>query len=325
MATAIMTTCLVTGASGFVGRHLCEKLIDAGYSLRFALRREIDNDDPLLRLGEATVVGDINGGSNWSAVLKGVATVVHLANRAHVMRESSANPLACFREVNEEGTRRLAEQAAQFGVRRLVYLSTVKVLGEATTATPFHETDSPNPQDPYAVSKWEAELALKQVSSETGLEIVLLRPPLVYGPGVGANFLSLMRWVLQGVPLPLAAIENRRSMIYVGNLAGCIATCLEHTEAAGNTFLVSDGEAVSTSSLVSRIAAVAGVPDRSWSLPPALLHAVGNLVGKGTVVRRLTESLEVSDKAIRRDLGWQPQYSLIEGLGNTVEWFRSLR
>jgi nucleoside-diphosphate-sugar epimerase len=320
-----MAAYLVSGANGFVGRQLCADLAACEHSLVLAMRRLPDPDDPLLRLGKAVVVGDVDGMTDWSSALAGATAVVHLANRAHVMHEQTADSLAVYRKVNVEGTRRLAEQAATAGVRRLVYLSSVKVLGESTGIEPFGDRSPPSPRDPYAVSKWEAEQMLRAISASTGLQVTILRPPLVYGPRVGANFLRLMRWVAQGIPLPLAAVDNRRSMIYVGNLAACIGSCLGHPDAAGKTYLLSDGAAVSTADLVARLAEALKVPDRSWPLPPGLLCKMANFVGKGDTVRRLTESLEVDDCAIRRELNWTPPYSMDEGLRHTAEWFRSLR
>lgn len=320
-----MATCLVSGANGFVGRQLCAALAAGGHSLRLALRGQPERDDSLLRLGRPIVVGDVDGMTDWSPALAGATAVVHLANRAHVMVESAADSLAVYRRINVDGTRRLAEQAAAAGVRRLVYLSSVKVLGEATGLEPFSDKSLPSPGDPYAVSKWEAEQALMSISASTGLQVTILRPPLVYGPGVGANFLRLMRWVARGVPLPLSAVDNRRSMIYVGNLAACIVVCLEHADAAGKTYLVSDGEAASTAALVERLAEALQVPDRSWPLPPGLLCRMASLVGQGDTVRRLTDSLEVDDRVIRLELGWAPPHSLDEGLRYTAEWFRTLR
>jgi nucleoside-diphosphate-sugar epimerase len=320
-----MATYLVTGASGFVGRHLCAALSAAGHSLRLAVRDRPASDDPLLRLGTVVPVGDIDGATDWAAALAGAAGVVHLANRAHKLRDPAPEPLAAYRRVNVEGSRRLAEQAAAAGAGRLVYLSSVKVLGESTGSRPFADGTSPAPLDPYGVSKWEAEQALAEISSATGLQVAVLRPPLVYGEGVGANFLRLMRWVARGIPLPLAAIRNRRSMIYVGNLVSCIETCLAHPGAGGKTYLVSDGMAIGTADLVAQMAAALQVPDRSWPVPPGLLRGLATLVGKGEMVRRLTESLEVDDSALRRELGWVPPCSTAEGLRRTAEWFRSLR
>lgn len=233
------------------------------------------------------------------------------------MREV-ADPLAACRLVNVNGTRRLAEQAAAAGVRRLVYLSSVKVLGERTPDHPFNEASLPAPEDPYGQSKQEAEQELQEVAAKTGLEVVVLRPPLVYGPGVGANFMRLMRLVTRGLPLPIASIRNRRSLIDVRNLASAIEACLTHPGAAGRTFLVSDGEAFSTPQLVSMLAAGLGVPDRSWPLPPGLLRFAAKCAGLEAQASRLLDSLVVDDAAIRRELGWAPPYPAAEGLRDTA-------
>lgn len=312
---------LITGAAGFVGRNLCKYLAQR-HALRLAVR-ELSAGESLRGCGAVVAAGHVSGTTDWSASLQGVHAVVHLANRAHVMREAAADSVVAYREVNVEGTRRLAEQAAAAGVRRLVYLSSVKVLGERTLAQAFDEAATPAPEDPYGQSKWEAEQALRDVAEKTGLEIVVLRPPLVYGPGVGANFLRLMRWVARGIPLPVAAIHNRRSLIYVNNLASAIEACLVHPAAAGKTFLVSDGETVSTVQLVAMLASALTVPDRSWPLPPAVLRLAGEAVGMGDQAARLLDSLEVDDAAIRRELAWLPPFSMAEGLRETVAAYRA--
>lgn len=315
-----MTT-LITGAAGFVGRNLCQYLAHR-HPLRLAVRGL--SAGALLRdFGEVLVSGDVCGTTDWSESLRGVHAVVHLANRAHITREDAADPVAAYREVNVEGTRHLAEQAAAAGVRRLVYLSSVKVLGERTQSQVFSETSSPAPEDLYGQSKRDAEQALQDVAAKTGLEVVVLRPPLVYGPGVGANFLRLMRWVASGIPLPVSAIHNRRSLIYVGNLASAIEACLLHPAAAGRTYLVGDGQPVSTAQLVAMLASALAVSDRSWPLSPALLRLAGLAVGMSGEVARLVDSLEVDDAAIRRDLQWLPPFSMAEGLRETAAAYRA--
>jgi nucleoside-diphosphate-sugar epimerase len=312
---------LITGAAGFVGRNLSDYLRP-----RHTLRLAVRNAQPghgAASAGDVVAVGDICGETDWTMALAGVEAVVHLANRAHVMRDNAADPLAVFRSVNVEGTRQLAEQSAAAGVRRLVYLSSVKVLGERSLEHPFDEASSAAPEDPYGQSKWEAEQALHAVAAETGLEVVVLRPPLVYGPGVGANFLRLMQWVARGIPLPVSAIHNRRSLIYAGNLASAIETCLSHRAAAGRTYLLSDGAAPGTAQLVAMLASALKVPDRSWPLPPALLQWAGTLLGMGGAVARLTDSLAVDDAAIRRDLGWSPPFSMAGGLSETAAAYRA--
>ena len=248
-----------------------------------------------------------------------MSAIVHLANIAHVMHGEVAPER--YRQVNVEGSRNLARQAAAVGVKRLVYLSSVKVLGERTTAAPFDETSATNPGDAYALSKWQAEQALWEVADQTGLEVAILRPPLIYGPGVRANFLRLMRWVARGLPLPLATATNRRSMVFVGNLVSAIAVCLRHPDAAGQTFLVSDGEPLSSADMVCHLAQALNVPARLIAVPPPVLRALAAIVGRADEVGRLLDSLEIDDRMLRRELAWSPPYSVAEGLRMTAHWF----
>jgi nucleoside-diphosphate-sugar epimerase len=309
---------LVTGASGFVGRTLLPLLQSAGNRVRGAVRRE-----HLFPGGvESCVVGDVGPATDWHEALTGMDAVVHLAARVHVMHDAESDPIAAFRAVNVAGTEHLARSAATAGVRRFIYLSSVKVNGEATTEQPFREMDAPAPEDAYGVSKWEAELALHRVALETGLEVAIIRPPLVYGPGVGANFLRLVRALDRGLPMPLGSLSNRRSLIYVGNLVDAIIACLENPAAAGKTYLVSDGEDLSTPELVRGIASALDRPARLIPVPPALLRLGGRLLGKGKEVDRLLGSLTVDSGAICSDLGWAPPFSLTQGLEATAGWYR---
>ncbi|KXS31581.1 MAG: hypothetical protein AWT59_2278 [Candidatus Gallionella acididurans] len=333
-----MSRLLVTGAGGFVGRPLCEELLHRGYQVKAAVRA----------LGrfpagmESVAVGAIDGGTDWSAALSGVDAVIHLAARVHVMKDSAADPLAEFLKVNLHGTENLAIQAAQAGVKRLVYVSSVKVNGESTSASDtlspgpslvsgrgeqniFTESDNPNPHDPYGVSKWQTEQALRRIAQEAGLEIVIVRPPLVYGPGVKGNFVSLMAAIARGIPLPLAGARNARSLVYVGNLVDALIACATHPAAAGQTYLVSDGEDVSTARLVEKIASALGRNSRSFYFPPGLLRAAASLLGRAGQMDRLFGSLRVSDNKIREELGWQPRYSLEDGLRATADWYQTQR
>ncbi|MHB1236566.1 MAG: UDP-glucose 4-epimerase family protein [Gallionella sp.] len=325
---------LVTGGNGFVGRSLCEELLHRGYQVRAAVRA----------LGrfpagmESVAVGAIDGGTDWNKAMVGVDIVIHLAARVHVMKDTAADPLAEFLKVNLHGTANLAQQAVRAGVKRLVYVSSVKVNGESTSASDtlspgpspvsgggeqniFTESDNPNPQDPYGVSKWQAEQALRRIAQETGLEIVIVRPPLVYGPGVKGNFASLLAAINQGIPLPLAGAHNARSLVYVGNLADALVACATHPAAAGQTYLVSDGEDVSTANLVDMIARSLGRNSRSFYFPPGLLRAAASLLGRAGQMDRLFGSLRVSDKKIRGELGWSPPYTLEQGLRETTVWY----
>lgn len=307
---------LVTGASGFVGKALSSDLLWRGYSVNGAVRR-IQSGAALEKGIAPVVVGAIDAATDWAAALAGADAVVHLAARVHVMHDEAANPLAEFREVNTNGTLNLARQAADAGLKRFVFVSTVKVNGEGRDE-PYRETDAPAPEDAYAISKWEAEAGLHRIAQETGLEVVILRPPLVYGPGVKANFQRLIRTVERGWPLPFGAIANRRSLLYLGNFVDAIRLCIEHPAAAGQTFLLDDGEAVSTPELIRRLAHAMGRPARLIAVPVGALEFAGALLGKRAAVARLTGSLHVDSSAIRSRLAWVPPFSMEAGLAATV-------
>lgn len=308
---------LVTGANGFVGRALCGHLAEDGYAVVAVVRRACGLS------GEVTV-GKMNGETDWGSVLPACDAVVHLAARVHVMDETWGNPLALYRATNTEATFNLARQAAQAGVKRFVFISSIKVNGEGRDAA-YRETDVPAPEDAYAISKWEAEQGLQQIAQETGLEIVILRPPLVYGPGVKANFLRLMRMVERGWPLPLGAIRNRRSLLYLGNLVDAIRVCVEHPAAAGQTFLLDDGQAVSTPELIRAVARAMGRPARLLPVPVGMLTFMGTLLGKRAAAARLTGSLFVEGSFIRSRLGWAPPFTMQQGLDATVADWRAAR
>jgi nucleoside-diphosphate-sugar epimerase len=312
-----METVLVTGTNGFIGRALCNVLAASGRGVRKAVRM------PVPGLPDAVAVGDIGPNTDWRTALEGVSGVVHLAARTHVLRETATDPLAKYRQVNVSGTERLARSAAAGGVRRLVFVSSVKVNGERTGERPFTEDGAPRPEDAYGVSKWEAEQALSRIAAETGLEVVVLRPPLVYGPGVKGNFLRIMSLVARGMPLPLGAIDNRRSFIYAGNLAGAIVQALDAPQATGRTYLVSDGEDVSTPELVRGLARALGVKPRLLSLPLAAFGLAAALAGRRAEFARLTASLQVDRSRIRRELDWRPRYGLTEGLEETARWYHA--
>ena len=338
---------LVTGANGFIGRALCDKLLaDDGYHVRGAVRGT-DQMTALASGVEGVMVGDIGPETDWSEALVGIDGVVHLAARVHVMRESSVDPLAAYREVNVEGTKCLAIAAANAGVKRFVYISSVKVNGERTGKRDerptsnielptsnekqkkqkpevrgqegelkgaFSEKDVPGPQYPYGISKWEAEQALRDVAANTDLEIVILRPPLVYGFGVKANFRSLMKWVRRGVPLPLGAVHNKRSFVALDNLVSFIIHCIDHPKAANEVFLISDGENVSTTELLQKMARAFGKRSFLLPVPVWLMTFVAGLLGKRDVSDRLFGSLQVDSSKARDLLGWKPIVSMDEGL-----------
>ncbi len=312
-----------------MGRALCCELQNKEYTIRGVARQAIrtgysadvrGND---LGVEECIAVGDIGPQTDWGRALVDVDTVVHLASRAHVMREVADDPEDEYRRVNVAGTERLAAMAADAGVRRFIYLSSVKVNGERTVAAPFTESDVPYPEDVYGRFKLETEDRLRRVAGFSKLEVVIIRPPLVYGPGVKANFLRLMEWIWRGVPLPLKKVSNRRSLIYVGNLVDAIIACVEHPAATGKTFLVSDNEDVSTPELIRRMAHALGRPARLFPCPPALLHAGARLTGRQEAAERLLGSLVVDSSKIRRELGWKPPYTMEQGLAETARWYKA--
>ena len=314
---------LVTGAAGLVGRVVCRHLLARGFAVRACLR--YGEERPLLTHLRGPIdfhyLGDIGAKPDWEEPIEGVDAIVHLAARVHLTQDSAADPLGEYRRVNVGGTERLAWIASQRGVRRLVFASSVKVNGERTLQRSFDEGDPSDPRDAYAVSKWEAEEALRSVTAKTGLEIVIVRPPLVYGPGVRANFLRLMRLVDRGVPLPLPDTKNRRSLIGVENLADFLALCVSHPGAANETFMVSDGEDVSTRELIARLARALGRPDRFLPVPEFAVRFAARLVGKEAAVNRLLGSLTVSSDKARQRLGWKPPVTLGSGLAATARWY----
>ena len=306
---------LITGANGFVGRALCDAALARGYDVKAATRTPCRFNDGI----ESAVVGSVDGKTDWGSALQGVDVVIHLAARVHVMRESALDPLAEFRRINTVGTEHLARSAAAAGALRLVYVSTIKVNGEETPGERrYSELDSAAPQDPYGVSKWEAEQALHTVARESGLQVAIVRPPLVYGAGVKGNFAQMMRAVARGVPFPFATVNNRRDLLYVGNLVDALLICAAHPAAAGQTFLLSDGEPVSTPELLRRLAQALGVADRVFPFPPTLLKLAGRLAGKSAQMERLAGSLQIDSGKIRRELDWRPPYSLQQGLQATA-------
>ena len=306
---------LVTGASGFIGNALCRELRVRGHVVRAAVRSASGDEPDRL---ERALVPDIAGEFDRRALLEGIDAVVHLAAIAHQAADETA-----IRRVNVEGAARLARAAAG-RVRRFVFLSSVKVHGEESGGRAFSEADMPRPEDTYGRAKLEAERSLHEIAAGSGMELAVLRPPLVYGPGVKGNFLRLLRWVDSGWPLPFGAVENRRSLIYVGNLVDAIARCVEHPE-AGGTFLVSDEESPSTPELVSRIANALGRRARIWPVPVSWLRLAGSIARREEEVRRLVGSLAVDMSLARKKLGWQPPFTLSQGLAETARWFRAAR
>lgn len=300
---------LVTGANGFVGGHLCRVLETAGVEAVRAVRNPQDG---------AVAVGSIDGATDWSAALPGVEVVVHLAARVHIVKDSTKDPLSEFRKVNVDGTLNLARQAAQAGAKRFIFVSSIAVHGLTSGDHPFTSRDIPAPHDAYGASKHEAEEGLRRICADTGLERIVIRPPLVYGPGVGANFLKLMKLAGSGIPLPLGAIHNRRNPVYVGNLCDLILQCLTHPAASGQTFLVSDNQDVSTPELLQLLASEMKGPVWLVPVPEALLRLAGRLAGRSGEIARLCGSLQVDITHTRKTLGWEPPFTMEQGIHETV-------
>jgi UDP-glucose 4-epimerase len=309
---------LVTGASGFVGGAVVAEAARRGLPVRGASRSRIDSAN-----GADYVIGpDLDEAGNWASLLTGVHAVVHAAARVHVMRDRATDPLAEFRHVNVAGTMRLARQAAAAGVRRFLFISSIKVNGEGTTEGSPYRPDSPAaPADPYGISKREAEDQLRELSRNTGMEVVVIRPVLVYGPGVRANFRALMRLAARGIPLPLGAIDNRRSLVALPNLVDLILLATSHGAAAGEVLLVSDGHDVSTPTLLQALASHMGRRARLVPVPTPILRAMLAAVGKSAEGRRLCGSLQVDITLTRERLGWSPPVSFDDAIAETVDHF----
>ena len=306
---------LVTGASGFLGYQVSSVLQGKGYSVRGVARRinavhsEVD----------AIQISGLSRTTDWSSALAGVDVVIHCAARVHIMDDSSTDPLAEFREVNTYGTLNLARQAAKAGVKRFIFLSSIKVNGEYTTEQPFVSGDTNVPLDPYGLSKYEAEQGLLKIAQETGLEVVIIRPPLVYGPGVKANFLSLLRWVHKGLPLPLGMINNKRSFVALDNLVDLICVCIDHPNAKGQIFLVSDDQDLSTTELLQGMAKGLCQSSRLIPVPVFVLNSGARLLGKADVAQRLFASLQVDISKTKELLDWSPPITVEQGLKKVAE------
>lgn len=307
---------MVTGATGFIGSALCAKLADLGFPLIRAVQRGCASDG-------VVVVGGINGSTDWSEALQGVDTVIHCAARVHIMRDAHENSLQEFRKVNAEGSLNLGQQAAKAGVRRFIYLSSVKVNGEETSPGQRFTTDqAPAPIDPYAISKREAEDALREISQSSGMEVVIIRPPLVYGPGVKGNFQTMMHWLAKGFPLPFASIKNMRSLVALDNLIDLIITCIHHPAAVNQTFLVSDDEDLSTPELLKKVALALDKTVWLMPFPVWMLNMGARLLGRHSDMRKICESLQVDITKTRALLGWEPPIKMNQALRQTARCFQ---
>lgn len=302
---------LITGANGFVGKSLIVGLRHTGHEVFSAVRGLNVN----LQKSNIFSVGNIGATTNWNDALDHVDTVIHLAARVHIMSDFAADPLSEFRSVNTEGSINLARQAVKAGVKRFIFVSSIKVNGEFTQVNkPFTASDVPSPQDAYSISKCEAEQGLLKLAEETGLEVVIIRPPLIYGNGVKANFASMMRAVKSCVPLPFGAINNKRSFVYVGNLISLILRCIDHPSAANQVFLVSDGNDLSTTELLKVCAQSLGVKARLLPVPQCFLEFAAKVLGKRDLAQRLCGNLQVDITKTRQLLGWEPQFTIGDGL-----------
>jgi nucleoside-diphosphate-sugar epimerase len=314
---------VVTGANGFIGQHLCQKLIEEGKGVTACIREQVDASvfGPLSSSLRLCRIPSLDRDAALSGIFENADAVIHLAGRAHVMRETEKDPLSEFRRINVIGTEALVSAAVQAGVTRFIYLSSIKVNGEATNGDAFTADDQPDFADPYGQSKWEAEERLRHVTAGTHMEWVILRPPLVYGPGVRGNFLSLMKWVFRGVPLPLGSVENRRSLVSVFNLCDLLSLLLDHPAAANNCFLASDSEDISTPDLVRLIAMALHRSPRILRCPEAMLLVAGALLRQRDAVQRLCSSLVLDRQKVGQILGWSAPMTVERGLGRTAEWF----
>lgn len=321
MTDSCLKKILVTGANGFIGQALCERLLADGFLVQGGVR-ELSGGTNLPQGMEVVQIGSIGPNTDWKDFLTEINIIIHLAARVHILQDTDIDPLLAFRKVNLQGTERLAQQAAQAGVKRFVFMSTIGVNGNTSGSNAFSESDEPMPHNAYSISKLDAETRLREISAETGMEIVIIRSPLVYGPGNPGNFLSLLRVIAKRIPLPLASVSNRKSFTYVKNLADALVCCSLLSKAAGQVYIVSDGEDVSTPELIRGVAAALSQHSILFPFPPPLLRLLAKLIGKSEDVERLLSSLAVDNSKIRRELGWTPPYTMQAGLKETAEWFK---
>lgn len=317
---------LLTGATGFVGKALANKLLEDGYEVTAVVREcsaELPEVVNQLEVGDMSLLHTDKPQDLIRTALNVTDVVVHAAARVHIMDDKASDPLTEFRKVNVGVTLTLANMAANAGVKRFIFLSTAKVNGESTFEEAFHETDIPEPHDPYAISKWEAEQGLWKIITKTGMEVVIIRPPLIYGPGVKGNFVCMMRWIQKGIPLPLGAINNRRSLLALDNLISFIGLCMSHPNAANETFLIADGEDVSTTELLHKVACALGKKPHLIPISVNWMNFLAKLLGKQAVSERLFGSLQVDISKARERLGWMPVTTMEHLLAKMVEWEKS--
>lgn len=308
---------LLTGATGFIGSAIQQRILaDQLYDLTIAVRREVEQGAAV----RAVQVADLTAQTDWADALQDCAVVIHAAARTHVMRDESADPLAEYRKVNVDGTLNLARQAAAAGIKRFVFVSSIKVNGEQTVlGRPFTADDKPAPEDDYELSKLEAEQGIWLIAKETGMQVVVVRPPLVYGPDVKGNFATMNALVAKGLPLPLGAVNNKRSLVALDNLVDLIVTCIEHPAAANQVFLAGDGEDLSTSELLRGVAQAMGRSSRLLPIPASVLQLGATLLGKKAMAQRLLGSLQVDISKARDLLDWQPPLTVEQGLARCFE------
>lgn len=318
--TGLPVSIAVTGATGFVGSAIVRQLVDnTSHRVCIAVRRDYPQADTRI---EVVRVGDLSPDNQWQALVAGREVVIHCAARVHVLHESAGDPEAHYARDNVAATLNLAEQAAKAGVKRFIFISSIKVNGEySPTGLPFKADDCARPLDPYGVSKQVAEEGLRELAKRTAMEVVIVRPVLVYGPGVKANFLSMMRWLDKGIPLPLGAIDNRRSLVALANLVDLVVRCIDHPNAANQTFLVSDGQDLSTTQLLQRMAKALGKPARLFPLPTWMLTGFATLLGRRAFSQRLCGSLQVDIDKTRTLLDWVPPVGIDEAMSETAAYF----
>lgn len=312
-----MPKLLVTGGSGFIGKAVCENLKKNNYTINITSRRDIATNLSGVKIYN---INEIDENTNWFQALNAVSCVIHCAAKTHVMNNIKQNSLSSFRKVNVEGTLNLAKQAVACGVKRFIFLSSIKVNGERTEKSSiFRYSDIPKPEDSYGVSKWEAEKGLWKISKQTGLEVVIIRAPLVYGPGVKGNLSRLIKLIQYRIPLPFSLIKNQRSLVGIDNLADLIIHCIDNHKTSGNTFLVSDEKDISTPDLVRQIASSMGLSVRLFPIPLSLLKFFGFLFGKTNEIDRLIGSLQIDNSYTKETLNWTPPISVEEGIRRMVQ------